>query len=116
MNFEKENILADLSLLNLFLYKYFFFFVLVNLILFFFPYENLYILSYLISVIIFVALISKLLKNDFFCFFAQISSLFLIILTQLTFIITYILSKLFYDLSFDNFLNYFFPVILKVML
>ena len=113
MNFEKENLLADLSLLNQFLYKYFFFFILVNIILFFFPYENLYLLFYLISVIIFATLISKLFKNDFFCFFAQISSIFLIILTQLTFIITYILSKLFYDLSFNNFLNYFFFCDLK---
>lgn len=108
-----QNETLDLYLLNKLLYKYFFFFGLSNFILSYLQSENLYLFFYLISVIIFVIIFSKIVKNDFFCFFAQISSIFLIILTQLTFIISVVLSKIFYDINFYNLADNFFYCDLK---
>ena len=113
MKIKNQNPIIDLYLLNKFLYKYFFFFAIINLILFYFSSENLYFIFYFFSVLIFLILISKYIKEDYFCFFAQISSIFLIILTQLTFIISFVLSKILYEINFENFLNYFFFCDLK---
>ena len=113
MDLKKVNENKDIILLNKFLYKYFFFFGIFNLVLFNSPSENLYVIFFLISIILFLITISKLFKDDFFCFFAQLSSIFLIILTQLTFIVSFILSKILYDKNFENFLNNFFFCDLK---
>ncbi len=113
MQIKSQNEIDDLFLLNKFLYKYFIFFGIFNFILFYTPSENLYLIFYLTSIIIFLILISKLIKDDFFCFFAQLSSIFLIILTQLTFVISFILSKILYDISFEDFLNNIFFCDLK---
>ena len=113
MKIINQHQILDLDLLNKFLYKYFFFFGISNFILSFYPSENLYLTFYLISVAIFIILFSKLIKDDFFCFFAQISSISLIILTQATFIISFVLSKIVYDMDFENFINRFFFCDLK---
>ena len=113
MDLKKVDGNKDIILLNKFLYKYFFFFGIFNLVLFNSPSENLYVIFFLISIILFLITISKLFKDDFFCFFAQLSSIFLIILTQLTFIVSFILSKILYDINFENFLNNFFFCDLK---
>ena len=113
MGIENQYKLIDLNLLNRFLYKYFLFFGIINFILFYLPSEKLFFFLYFVSVIIFIVLFSKLIKDDFFCFFAQTSSIFLIVLTQMTFIISFVLSKILYDINFENFMNNFFFCDLK---
>jgi hypothetical protein len=84
---------------NKFLNKFFFINIILNIVLYFANSEFIAFISYLISIIFFLIFFKKKLKSNLVVLIGQIFSIFLVILTYITFILTFLVNNIIFEQS-----------------
>ena len=108
MKYEQNAFFQDFKILNNFLYKYLFLNLLINSYFYFYPGVYLPFIIYIFSIIFFLIKFSKIYKKYYFCFFAQIISLFAINITYLNFILSVILNNFYLKQDMEYILEFVF--------
>ena len=101
MNIIDDKNLISVQHLNNFLLRYLTLNLFVNFFLYLFPSKYLTLIIYFILLYFFLINLSKIFKNFYFILFAQMTAIFLVNLTYLNFILSFLMNEIYFNLDFN---------------